>query len=138
MCRNTAILFIIILLIESCGILSSSAYPSSYRSDIGLRVYEYVDEWPTYNGEIWGYALTKDFNQRFSYIHQTVEVFQTSIKAELIINRKGKLVAVKMISDEDSDYSKAVSQFLYSCQEWTPGVIKGKTVNTKLVWFVVF
>ena len=121
----------------TCGTTSQN-YKSAYDKSLKMRVYEYVDEWPTYNGETWYIGLAKDFNRQFVYKRHEHEAYQGRIIVELIIDKNGKMVYAHVLRQEETDFSRAVLDCLSTCTNWEAGKINGKTVNTKLVlpiWF---
>lgn len=124
----------IIFFLSSCSHLLYQGYPSKIDRSIGSRVYDYVDEWPMYNNQPFAHGLMRAFNEHFVYSYVENEQYQGTIVFELIVNSRGNLVFVQPLIDKETRFSKEVESFLYSCEDWLPGRIHGKAVNTRIVW----
>lgn len=119
----------------ACGVSGKDA--TKYPKLCG-KVYDYVDEWPTYNHETWSNGLTREFNKKFTYQVKEGEEIQTRIRVEMIVNKKGELARIRVINQPESRFCQEVFSCLRTCNNWSPGRINGKPVNTKIIWQLVY
>ena len=138
--RFVSIAFIATTLFVSCAVSSTprNKYHSTYDAQLGIHLYESVEEWPKYNNEPYAIGLFRMFNKTFSYIREENEQIQTRVAVELIISKKGELLLVRPLQDCDSPFILKALDVLRSCSDWAPGRIRGKPVNTKIIWQIVW
>ena len=109
-------------------------YRSSYNQNLGIQVYDEVDEWPQYDCEQDGIGLSRTFIKEFIFHRLPGEMFPSHIVTELIIDHNGVLVSIVILHPKEKDrLNTAIVDYLYSCKKWTPGKIKGAPVNTRII-----
>ena len=138
---SKSVLSLLLLVCGSCGVFcpeKHNSYYYYYDNELRIKVYTWVEEEPMYNGKNWKQGLTEEFNRMFEYKYGEDEPLRTNISAELIINKKGKLLRIRVQNNPETSYNQAVWQFLSTCDKWTPGRINDKTVNTRVIWSLVY
>lgn len=131
-CISALCIFCCAAMLSSCGIYFG--YHSTFDENVRARVYDYVDEWPTYNNQPYAMGLMSDFNDRFNYKYDEIEQFQGSVAVELIVSKNGQLLSIRSLIYEDTQFSKDLESFLRACTNWNPGKIHGRVVNTRILW----
>lgn len=74
--RFVSIAFIATTLFVSCAVSSTprNKYHSTYDAQLGIHLYESVEEWPKYNNEPYAIGLSQMFNKTFSYIREENDI----------------------------------------------------------------
>ena len=115
---SKSVLSLLLLVCGSCGVFcpeKHNSYYYYYDNELRIKVYTWVEEEPMYNGKNWKQGLTEEFNRMFEYKYGEDEPLRTNISAELIINKKGKLLRIRVQNNPETSYNQAVWQFLSTC-----------------------
>ena len=103
-----------------------------------LDVYGFVEKFPSFNGQSWQNGLGKEFSRKFSYNYSSGEEICYRVVAQFIINENGELIFPRIIECNNELFGKAVLNTIQSCQDWTPGMIGDKKVNTILTMSIIW
>ena len=85
---------------------------------------------PSYRGG--NIAFLHDFSANFQFSSQIYNNVQTYVVVQYVINKKGRLIGVRIFNKEDKNlnaFDKAVLDALEKVQNWIPGEYLHKKVN---------
>lgn len=121
------------LILTTCSLLSKSDQQCGiYKDSVSqLWVSQFPDEPPAFqDGEI---SLSRYFYQNFSMSsYDSTENFIATFKIQLIINRKGHVLASRILGKEKEQLTKleiSVLNLFDNMPKWNPGKCNGVAVN---------
>jgi protein TonB len=101
---------------------------------------KFVEENPKFMGEdISVNAFMKYINENLKYpVFSTSDTVNGRVIATFVLDSTGKVTDVKILSSLREDFDNEVIKVLLNSPPWTPGKIKNKPVNVRLVYPFVF
>lgn len=126
---------VLFFLYSSCSIKEGLQQKDYLQYDVLTKkfVYTLVDQMPSYKGG--DNCFMAEFIKNFHYDFQEIEVIQTILQVQYVINKRGRLTGARILNkktDELTGFEKAGLNAIESLQDWEAGKHKNKNVNVIL------